>query len=72
MLSAACTIVEKPEFFPNLEAAAEQLPALPFLAGRWSAFYDVLIVLGDKTTTEPRRAAERRLEISAARSLGLR
>jgi hypothetical protein len=55
-LSAACAIVDEPEFLPNLAAAAEQLAALPFLAGRWSAYYDTLIVLGDKTASRPVRS----------------
>jgi len=55
-LSAACAIVDEPEFLPNLAAAAEQLAALPSLAGRWSAYYDTLIVLGDKTASRPVRS----------------
>ena len=55
-LSAACAIVDEPEFLPNLAAAAEQLAALPSLAGGWSAYYDTLIVLGDKTASRPVRS----------------
>lgn len=58
-LSAAFAIVEKSEFLPNLGAAAEQLAALPFLAGRWSAYYNALIVLGDQTTSHPVRSTLR-------------
>jgi len=58
-LRAAGTIVESPEFLTNLGAAAEQLEALPFLASRWSAYYDTLIVLGDKTASRPVRSTLR-------------
>jgi hypothetical protein len=55
-LNAARAIVDEPEFLPNLAAAAEQLAALPFLAGRWSAYYDTLIVLGDNAAIRPVRS----------------
>jgi hypothetical protein len=55
-LSAACAIVDEPEFLSNLAAAAEQLTALPLLAGRWSAYYDTLIVPGDKAASRPVRS----------------
>ena len=67
-LSAACAIVDEPKFLPNLAAAAEQLATLPFLAGRWSAYYDTLIVLGDKTASRPVRST---LEPNHVFDLGL-
>ena len=74
-LSAACAIVEKPEFLPNLGAAAEQLAALPFLAGRWSAYHDTLIVLGDNTSSRPVRSTlrpDRVFDLGLLRAVGLK
>jgi hypothetical protein len=74
-LSTACAIVEKPEFLPNLGAAAEQLAALSFLAGRWSAYYDTLIVFADKTTSGPVRSTMRPdhiFDLGLLRAVGLK
>jgi hypothetical protein len=75
MLSAACTVVAKPEFLANLGATAEQLATLPFLAGRWSTYYDTLIVLGDKTTSRPVRSTlrpDRVFDLGLLRAVGLK
>jgi len=74
-LSAAGAIVGKPEFLPNLGAAAEQLAALPFLADRWSAYYDTLIVLKDKTASRPVRSTLRPdhvFDLGLLRAVGLK
>jgi hypothetical protein len=74
-LSAACAIVDEPEFLPNLAAAAEQLAALPSLAGRWSAYYDTLIVLGDKTASRPVRStlqSNHVFDLGLLRAVGLK
>ena len=74
-LRAAGTIVESPEFLTNLGAAAEQLEALPFLASRWSAYYDTLIVLDDKTASRPVRSTLRPdhvFDLGLLRAVGLK
>ena len=74
-LSAACAIVEKSEFLSNLGAAAEQLAALPFLASRWSAYHETLIVLGDKTASHPVRSTLRPdhvFDLGLLRAVGLK
>ncbi|HKM70802.1 MAG TPA: hypothetical protein VKG22_06090 [Stellaceae bacterium] len=74
-LRAAGAIVEKPEFLTNLEAAAEQLAALPLLASPWSAYYDTLIVLGDNTASRPARSTlrpDRVFDLGLLRAVGLK
>ena len=74
-LSAACAVVAKPDFLPNLGATAEQLAALPFLTSRWSAYYHTLIVLGDKTASRPVRSTLRPdhvFDLGLLRAVGLK
>jgi hypothetical protein len=78
-LGRACAIIGTPDdrhaFTANLEATAQQLAALPFLGGAWSAYYDTLIVLGDDAPFRPVRSTlrpNRVFDIYLLRAAGLR
>src|SRR5207245_166963 len=75
----ACAIIGAPDdrraFTANFEATAQQLAALPFLGGSWSAYYETLIVLGDDAPFRPVRSTlqpDRVFDLGLLRAAGLR
>jgi len=78
-LRRACAIIGTPAdrraFTANFEATAQQLAALPFLGGAWSAYYETLIVLGDDAPFRPVRSTlqpDRVFDLGLLRAAGLR